>query len=130
MARARDIIILGAGHNGLVAAFYLAKAAFKPLVLERRDVVGGAAATSEFHPGFKWSTLAHACGPLDSSVVRHMQRDRQGLAMLESPVRLFAPLPDGRSLTLFRDVGESASLIEKFSKADALKYREFSETLA
>ena len=130
MARARDIIILGAGHNGLVAAFYLAKAGFKPLVLERRDVVGGAAATSEFHPGFKCSTLAHACGPLDASVVRDMHLDRHGLAMLESPVRLFAPLPDGRSLTLFRDVGESASQIEKFSKTDAVKYREFSDTLA
>ncbi len=130
MARARDIIILGAGHNGLIAAFYLAKAGFKPLVLERRDVVGGAAATSEFHPGFKCSTLAHACGPLEASVVRDMQLERHGLNMLESPVRLFSPLPDGRSLTLFRDVGESASLIEKFSKADALKYREFSETLA
>ncbi|MGA8233137.1 MAG: NAD(P)/FAD-dependent oxidoreductase [Candidatus Acidiferrales bacterium] len=130
MARARDIIILGAGHNGLVAAFYLAKAGFKPLVLERRDVVGGAATTGEFHPGFKCSTLAHACGPLDASIVRDMQLERHGLNMLESPVRLFAPLPDGRSLTLFRDVGESASQIEKFSKTDALKYREFSDTLA
>jgi phytoene dehydrogenase-like protein len=130
MARARDIIILGAGHNGLVAAFYLAKAGFRPLVLERRDVVGGAATTSEFHPGFKCSTLAHACGPLDASVIRDMQLERHGLTMLESPVRVFAPLPDGRSLTLFRDVSESASQIEKFSKADALKYRELSDTLA
>jgi phytoene dehydrogenase-like protein len=59
-----------------------------------------------------------------------MQLERHGLTMLESPVRVFAPLPDGRSLTLFRDVSESASQIEKFSKADALKYREFSDTLA
>jgi phytoene dehydrogenase-like protein len=130
MTRARDIIILGAGHNGLVAAFYLAKAGFKPLVLERRDVVGGAATTGEFHPGFKCSTLAHACGPLDASVIRDMQLERHGLTMLESPVRVFAPLPDGRSLTLFRDVGESANQIEKFSKADAAKYRELSDTLA
>ena len=130
MARARDIIILGAGHNGLVAAFYLAKAGFKPLLLERREVVGGAATTGEFHPGFRCSTLAHACGPLDAAVVRDMQLERHGLAMLESPVRLFAPLPDGRNLTLFRDVGESASQIEKFSKKDAVKYRELSDTLA
>jgi phytoene dehydrogenase-like protein len=130
MARACDIIILGAGHNGLVAAFYLAKAGFKPLVLDRRDVVGGAAATGEFHPGFKCSTLAHACGPLDASVVRDMQLERHGLTMLESPVRVFAPLPDGRSLTLFRDVGESANQIAKFSKADAVKYGELSDTLA
>jgi len=130
MAPARDVIILGAGHNGLVAAFYLAKAGLRPLVLERRDVVGGAATTGEFHPGFKCSTLAHACGPLDGSIVRDMQLERHGLTMLDSPVRLFAPLLDGRSLTLFRDVSESASQIEKFSKADALKYRELSETLA
>ena len=60
MQTERDIIIIGGGHNGLVAAFYLAKAGFKPLVLERRPVVGGAAVTDEIHPGFKYSTLSHA----------------------------------------------------------------------
>ena len=63
VAAKRDIIILGGGHNALVTAFYLAKAGHKPLVLERRNVVGGAAITEEFHPGFKCSTLAHAGGP-------------------------------------------------------------------
>ncbi|MGD0791827.1 MAG: FAD-dependent oxidoreductase, partial [Terriglobales bacterium] len=57
MAETRDVIIVGGGHNGLVAAFYLAKAGFKPLVLERRAQVGGAAITEEFHPGFRCSTL-------------------------------------------------------------------------
>ena len=56
----RDVIIIGGGHNGLVTAFYLAKAGFKPLVLERRAQVGGAAITDEFHPGFRVSTLAHS----------------------------------------------------------------------
>ena len=56
----RDIVIIGGGHNGLVAAFYLAKARFKPLVLERRNQVGGAAITEEFHPGFRSSVLAHS----------------------------------------------------------------------
>lgn len=59
MADTRDVIIVGGGHNGLVAAFYLAKAGYKPLVLERRAQVGGAAITEEFHPGFRCSTLAH-----------------------------------------------------------------------
>jgi phytoene dehydrogenase-like protein len=59
MAETRDVIIVGGGHNGLVTAFYLAKAGFKPLVLERRAQVGGAAITEEFHPGFRCSTLAH-----------------------------------------------------------------------
>jgi len=58
----RDIVILGGGHNGLVTAFYLAKAGFKPLVVERRAQVGGAAITDEFHPGFRCSTLAHTAG--------------------------------------------------------------------
>ena len=67
MPETRDIIIVGGGHNGLVAAFYLAKAGFKPLVLERRSQVGGAAITEEFHPGFRCSTLAHRparCAPM------------------------------------------------------------------
>ena len=64
MAETRDVIIVGGGHNGLVTAFYLAKAGFKPLVLERRAQTGGAAITEEFHPGFRCSTLAHSAGPL------------------------------------------------------------------
>ncbi|HZD94300.1 MAG TPA: FAD-dependent oxidoreductase, partial [Candidatus Sulfotelmatobacter sp.] len=64
MAETRDVIIIGGGHNGLVTAFYLAKAGFKPLVLERRPQVGGAAVTEEFSPGFRCSTLAHSAGPL------------------------------------------------------------------
>ena len=60
----RDIVIIGGGHNGLVTAFYLAKAGYKPLVLERRAQVGGAAVTDEFHPGFRCSTLAHTAGPI------------------------------------------------------------------
>ena len=59
----RDVVIIGGGHNGLVTAFYLAKAGYKPLVLERRAQLGGAAITEEFHPGFRCSTLAHSAGP-------------------------------------------------------------------
>jgi len=67
------IVIIGAGHNGLTAAFYLAKAGLKPLVLERRPAVGGAATTEEIAPGFRAPSLAHAIGPLRSSVVRDMR---------------------------------------------------------
>jgi phytoene dehydrogenase-like protein len=130
VAATPDIVILGAGHNGLVTAFYLARAGLKPLVLERRSVVGGAAATGEFHPGFKCSTLAHACGPLLPSVMHDMQLEKHGLSMLQSPVRVFAPLPDGRGLLLLADPAESASQIEKFSKHDAARYIEFHQLLA
>ncbi|MCA1561143.1 MAG: FAD-dependent oxidoreductase, partial [Acidobacteria bacterium] len=67
-----NLVIVGGGHNGLVAAFYLARAGFPPLVLERRDVVGGGAATEEFASGFRVPALAHALGPLRPSIVRDM----------------------------------------------------------
>ena len=94
MAAQRDILIVGGGHNALVTAFYLAKKGHKPLVLERRSVVGGAAVTEEFHPGFKCSTVAHAGGPPLAEIVKDMQLARHGLEKLESPVRVFAPSPD------------------------------------
>ena len=79
MQTQRDIVIIGGGHNGLVTAFYLAKAGYKPLVLERNAQVGGAAVTDEFHPGFRCSTLAHTAGPIRPSVVRDMQLEKHGL---------------------------------------------------
>src|SRR6516164_8621923 len=68
MAETRDIVIIGAGHNGLVTAFYLAKAGLKPLVLERRPQVGGCAITSEFHLGFRCSTLAHSTATISRCI--------------------------------------------------------------
>ena len=103
MPEARDIIIVGGGHNGLVAAFYLAKAGFKPLVLERREQVGGAAVTEEFHPGFRCSTLAHSAGPLRADVVRDMQLERHGLKLITPDVNTVSLLPDGRALVLYSD---------------------------
>jgi len=129
VAAAREIVILGAGHNSLVAAFYLARRGLKPLVLERRGRVGGAAVTEEFHPGFRCSTLAHAGGPLLPSIMRDMQLAKQGLEELESPVRLFAPSPDGRALVLASDPIAAAGQIEQFSKKDAEKYVELHKVL-
>ena len=100
MAETRDVIIVGGGHNGLVTAFYLAKAGFKPLVLERRAQVGGAAITEEFHPGFRCSTLAHNAGSLRADVVRDMQLKQHGLELITPEVSTASLLPDGRSLML------------------------------
>src|SRR5262245_39441784 len=115
MGAKRDVVVLGAGHNGLVTAFYLARAGRKPLVLERRPAVGGAAVTDEFHPGFKVSTLAHTVGPLRPDVARDMALDRHGLQWIRPEVRLFAPHPDGRALFLYDDAERSAKSISTFS---------------
>lgn len=125
----RDVIIIGGGHNGLVTAFYLAKAGLKPLVLERRPIVGGAAITEEFHPGFRCSTLAHSAGPLLPEIVRDMQLARHGLEFLRSEIDVTALSPDGRALVLWNDVARAAQAIIKFSSHDAEHYPEFHKSL-
>jgi phytoene dehydrogenase-like protein len=126
----RDIVIIGGGHNGLVAAFYLAKAGFKPLVLERRPQVGGAAITDEFHPGFRCSTLAHSCGPIRPDIVRGMQLEKHGLRVITPETCVTALSPDGRALSLSRDGNKAAQAIAAFSQKDAAKYSEFEKSLA
>ncbi|HEV2113553.1 MAG TPA: NAD(P)/FAD-dependent oxidoreductase [Terriglobales bacterium] len=129
MPGARDVVIIGAGHNGLVTAFYLAKAGFKPLVLERREQVGGAAITDEFHPGFKVSTLAHAVGPIRPDIMRDMQLERHGLQMLRPDPCVVTLTPDGRSLSLYRSAARCVEEIARFSKRDSEQYPEFEKTL-
>src|SRR5947207_14714223 len=125
MPNPRDIVIVGGGHNGLVTAYYLAKAGFKPLVLERRNQVGGAAITEEFHPGFRTSVLAHSAGPLRPEIVADMQLEKHGLRIITPDGSVAALSPDGRALVLYRDVERAAEEIARFSEADALNYREF-----
>jgi phytoene dehydrogenase-like protein len=129
VASAGDIVIIGGGHNALIAAFYLAKKGYNPLVLERREIVGGAAVTEEFHPGFRCSTLAHSAGPLIPEIAQDMQLARHGLQMIDPPSRLFAPAQDDRALLLHSDASVSARAIEAFSKKDAAKYLELTEAL-
>ena len=126
----RDILIIGGGHNGLVTAFYLAKAGFKPLVLERRPMVGGAAITEEFHPGFKCSTLAHSAGPLHPKIVSEMGLERHGLKVMAPEAGVTALSPDGRALTLHTNGSKAAAAIESFSQKDAARYAEFQASLA
>jgi phytoene dehydrogenase-like protein len=125
----RDVVIIGGGHNGLITAFYLAKAGYKPLVLERNAQVGGAAITDEFHPGFKCSTLAHTAGPILPGIVRDMQLEKHGLMLITPETCVTAFSPDNRALTLYQDVNKSAQEISAFSQKDATKYPEFEQSL-
>ena len=129
MAEIRDVIIVGGGHNGLVAAFYLAKAGFKPLVLERHPEVGGAAITGEFHPGFRISTLAHNAGPILPAIVRDMQLVNHGLTLINPQVAVTALSPDDRALVLYNDVQRAAAEIARFSQSDAKQYPVFQQAL-
>jgi phytoene dehydrogenase-like protein len=124
------IIIIGAGHNGLVAAFYLAKAGLKPIVLERRDVVGGAAITGEISPGYRVPALAHAIGPLRPSIVRDMELERRGVTFVRPDPRLAAVSLDRPALVFSPDVRRTADAIRPHSAADAECYPEFCGALA
>jgi phytoene dehydrogenase-like protein len=129
MAEQRDVLIIGGGHNGLITAFYLAKAGLKPLVLERRPQTGGAAITEEFHPGFRCSVLAHTAGPLRADVVRDMALEKYGLRMMRPDVSVAALSPDGRALPLHNASSAAAKDIAAFSQKDATRYVELEGVL-
>jgi phytoene dehydrogenase-like protein len=116
-----DVAIIGGGHNGLVAAFYLAKAGLSPIVLERRVEVGGGAITGEIHPGFKAPTLSHS-SHLWSEIVHDLDLRRHGLEVVAAPTQVFAPSADGRALVLHDSVRRSQESIHRFSAKDAEAY--------
>jgi len=124
-----DIVIIGGGHNGLVTAFYLATAGFKPLVLERHEQVGGAAITNEFHPGFRISRLAHTAGAIRPQIARDMELERHGLKLLQPPIAVTSLSSDGRALKLYHDQSKSLLELATFSQRDAKKYEEFAVSL-
>lgn len=115
--RDTDVVILGGGHNGLVCAFYLARAGLKVTVLERRFVVGGAAVTEEFHPGFRNSTASYTVSLLNPRVIADMELARHGLRVVERRMSNFLPLPDGRYLAAGE--GRTKAEVAKFSSRDA-----------
>jgi len=123
------VVLIGGGHNALITAFYLAKGGFKPLVLERRETVGGGAITEEFHPGFRASTLAHTVGPLRADIAADMHLHKYDCHMFHPDPRLFAPTLDGKALLFHNDHAKTASGIARFSVKDASRYTEFADTL-
>lgn len=123
------VVFIGGGHNALIAATYLAKGGFKPVVLERREIVGGGAITEEIAPGFRVSTLAHTVGPLRADIAHDLQLEKFGYELLRPDPRLFAPRPDGESLLFYEDTAKTAAAIGRLSDKDAPKYAQFAVAL-
>jgi phytoene dehydrogenase-like protein len=117
-----DVVIIGGGHNGLVCAFYLSLAGKNVCVLERREIVGGAAVTEEFHPGFRNSVASYAVSLLSAKIIADMDLARHGLKIIIRPMAYFAPTPDGRHLLLGRDAAENRAVLERLSVKDAEAY--------
>ncbi len=120
-----DAIVVGAGHNGLTAAAYLATGGLRVLVLEARDRIGGATVTEELAPGVRVPALAHTVGRLRPSVARELALTKHGLSLVSPEVRVFAPQPDGRAVTLWADLGKSVEAIRAWSEDDATAFVEF-----
>ncbi len=126
-ADATDALIIGAGHNGLVCAAYLAAAGLKTRVLERRRVVGGAAVTEEFHPGFRNSVASYTVSLLNPKVIRDLQLARHGLKVVERKLSNFLPLEDGQFLKVGADQTERE--VAKFSARDAARLGAYAQRL-
>jgi phytoene dehydrogenase-like protein len=122
-----DALIIGGGHNGLVCAAYLAAAGLKVTVLEQRAVVGGAAVTEEFHPGFRNSVAAYTVSLLNPKVIQDLELPRFGLRVVERKVSNFLPTEDGRYLIVGE--GRTAAEVAKFSARDAARLDEYGARL-
>ncbi|AOL95778.1 phytoene desaturase family protein [Porphyrobacter sp. LM 6] len=119
MTKQYDAVIIGAGHNGLVCAFYLAQAGLKVRMVERRNVVGGAAVTEEFHPGFRNSVASYTVSLLQPKVIADMRLHDHGYRVIERPISNFLPQEDGGYLKLGGGLERTQAEFRKFSNHDA-----------
>ncbi|HEY4124689.1 MAG TPA: NAD(P)/FAD-dependent oxidoreductase, partial [Rhizomicrobium sp.] len=129
IAKPYDAIVIGGGHNGLVCAFYLARAGLKVRVLERRGVVGGAAVTEEFHPGFRNSVASYTVSLLNPKIIADMKLAAYGLRIVERPISNFLPQEDGRYLKFGGGLVRTQTEFRKFSDRDADTLPEYYDVL-
>src|SRR3984885_11351267 len=120
-----DIVIVGAGHNGLVAAAYLGRAGRRVLVLESRELVGGCAVTEEIWPGYRVSTASSLSSLRQEKVVRELELERFGYRVDAKDPAFFSPFPDGTHLFMWQDRAKTLAEIAKFSKRDAEAYPKY-----
>ncbi len=129
MTKKYDAVIIGAGHNGLVCAFYLAQAGLKVRIVERRDIVGGAAVTEEFHPGFRNSVASYTVSLLQPQVILDMKLEAEGYRVIERPISNFLPQEDGGYLKLGGGLERTQEEFRRFSKHDADVLPEYYDSL-
>ncbi|HEY4987337.1 MAG TPA: NAD(P)/FAD-dependent oxidoreductase [Bradyrhizobium sp.] len=122
-----DVVIIGAGHNGLTCAAYLAMAGLRVAVVDRRKVVGGAAVTEEFHPGFRNSVASYTVSLLNPKIIADLKLAERGLTIVERRAQNFLPAPDGRYL--LTGEGRTRASVEKLSLHDAAAFERFSNEL-
>lgn len=125
-SRSFDAIVVGAGHNGLVCASYLARAGARVLVLESRPIVGGACVTEELFPGFSFSTCAYLSYFMQDKVVDELDLWKFGLSIYQIDPYHFVPFPDGRHILTWRDFEKTCGEIRKINPADESGYRKWS----
>uniref|UniRef100_UPI00358F167E pyridine nucleotide-disulfide oxidoreductase domain-containing protein 2-like isoform X2 n=1 Tax=Myxine glutinosa TaxID=7769 RepID=UPI00358F167E len=128
-----EAVVIGGGHNGLVAAAYLSRAGVRTAVLERRNLLGGASVTEEIVPGFKFSRASYLLSLLRPQIYEELQLERHGLTLLPRPCVSFCPLLDGTQaghyLLLGSDMQENQKSIAQFSLSDAQMYPEYVQTM-
>jgi len=124
-----DAILIGGGHNGLTCAFYLARAGYNVCVLERRPIVGGAAITEEFYPGFRNSVASYSVSLLNPKIISEMDLARHGLKIVLRTISYFSPLDDGRYLIVDREKERTAHELGRFSSRDVARYAAYNARL-